>query len=85
MPVFRKKENALQTIFKKKKVVIGVIHSLPLPGSPDYDGRPLEKIYDFAVAEAERYVNGGVHGLIVENHGDIPFSKPQDIGHETSL
>jgi len=26
---------------------------------------------------------GGVHGLIVENHGDIPFSKPEDIGPET--
>lgn len=84
MPVFRKKPNALQTIFKKKKVVIGVIHSLPLPGSPEYQGEPLEKIYAFAVAEAERYVKGGVHGLIVENHGDIPFSKPEDIGHETS-
>jgi uncharacterized protein len=84
MTVFRKKENALQIIFKKKKVVIGVIHSLPLPGSPEYEGEPLEKIYTFAVAEAERYVKGGVHGLIVENHGDIPFSKPEDIGHETS-
>jgi uncharacterized protein len=84
MSVFRKKENALQTIFKKKKVVIGVIHSLPLPGSPEYQGESLENIYAFAVAEAERYAKGGVHGLIVENHGDIPFSKPEDIGHETS-
>lgn len=84
MSVFRKKDNALQTIFRKKKVVIGVIHSLPLPGSPEYQGESLEKIYAFAVAEAERYVGGGVHGLIVENHGDIPFSKPEDIGHETS-
>ena len=84
MTIFRKKENALQTIFKKKKVVIGVIHSLPLPGSPQYQGESLEKIYAFAVAEAQRYAKGGVHGLIVENHGDIPFSKPEDIGHETS-
>lgn len=84
MSVFRKKTNALQTLFKKKKVIIGVIHSLPLPGSPDYQGESLEKIYAFAVAEAERYVKGGVHGLIVENHGDIPFLKPEDIGHETS-
>jgi hypothetical protein len=84
MPVFRKKDNALQTMFRKKKVVMGVIHSLPLPGSPEYQGESLENIYAFAVAEAERYVKGGVHGLIVENHGDIPFSKPEDIGHETS-
>ena len=83
-PVYQIKKSALKTIFKKKKVVIGVIHSLALPGSPNYQGEPLEKIYTFAVAEAERYVKGGVHGLIVENHGDIPFSKPEDINHETS-
>jgi uncharacterized protein len=84
MSVFRTKDNALQTLFGQRKVVIGVIHSLALPGSPNYQGEPLEKIYAFALEEAERYVHGGVHGLIVENHGDIPFSKPEDIGHETS-
>jgi uncharacterized protein len=84
MSVFRSKENALQTLFGQRKVVIGVIHSLALPGSPSYQGEALEEIYAFALEEAERYVRGGVHGLIVENHGDIPFSKPEDIGHETS-
>jgi uncharacterized protein len=84
MSVFRSKENALQTLFGQPKVVIGVVHSLALPGAPNYQGESLEKIYAFAVAEAEHYVRGGVHGLIVENHGDIPFSKPEDIGHETS-
>jgi uncharacterized protein len=84
MSVFRPKENALQTLFGQPKVVIGVIHSLALPGSPNYQGEALEDIYAFAVKEAERYVRGGVHGLIVENHGDIPFSKPEDIGYETS-
>jgi len=29
-------------------------------------------------------MTNGLHGLIVENHGDIPFLKPGDIGHETS-
>ena len=82
--VYQTKKNALKTIFKQKKVVIGVIHSLALPGSPNYQGESLEKIYSFALEEAKRYVRGGVHGLIVENHGDIPFSKPEDIGHETA-
>ena len=27
---------------------------------------------------------GGAHGLIIENHGDIPFLKPADIGPETA-
>ena len=28
--------------------------------------------------------SAGFDGLIVENHGDIPFSKPEDIGPETA-
>ncbi|MFC7557010.1 BtpA/SgcQ family protein [Pseudoroseomonas wenyumeiae] len=44
----------------------------------------MTEIVDFAVAEAERYRAGGVDGLIVENHGDIPFSKPEHLGPETA-
>jgi membrane complex biogenesis BtpA family protein len=64
--------------------VIGVIHALPLPGSARYDGMPVREIYDHAAAEAERYRENGVDGLIVENHGDIPFAKPDEIGPETA-
>ena len=44
----------------------------------------MSDIVERALRDAENYISGGVHGLIVENHGDIPFSKPEDIGHETS-
>ena len=83
-PTYRPKENALLAIFGRPKVVIGVIHARPLPGSPGYEGEDPERIYGQALEEAKRYARGGVHGLIVENHGDIPFSKPQDIGRETA-
>lgn len=83
-PVFRIKPNAVEAIFGRRKAVIGVIHSLPLPGSPDYDGRDMEDVVAFAVAEAERYRDGGVDGLIVENHGDIPFARPDRFGPETA-
>jgi uncharacterized protein len=83
-PVFRSKPSAIEAIFGRRRAVIGVIHSLPLPGAPDYDGMAMEEITGFAVAEAERYRAGGVDGLIVENHGDIPFAKPEDLGPETS-
>lgn len=82
--VGRTKPHALKAIFGKRKVAIGVIHCRPLPGSPAYTGEPLESIYAFGVAEAERYARGGVDGLIVENHGDIPFLKPEDLGPETA-
>lgn len=36
------------------------------------------------ILDAETYVSGGFHGLIIENHGDIPFLKPGEIGHETT-
>lgn len=79
-----RKENALAALFGKARgVVIGVIHASPLPGSPNYQGEALEEIYAHALQEARRYAAGGVDGLIVENHGDIPFSKPEDIGYET--
>ena len=64
--------------------MIGVIHLLPLPGSSHYDGDPVDRICAHAVAEAHRYRDGGVNGLIVENHGDIPFAKPEELGPETA-
>jgi membrane complex biogenesis BtpA family protein len=82
--IYRAKDNAIARIFGRRKAVIGVIHSLPLPGSPHYDGESVAAIYDFACAEAGRYADGGVDGLIVENHGDIPFAKPDELGPETA-
>jgi uncharacterized protein len=84
MPVYPPKPNALQEIFGRSKVLIGVIHSLPLPGSPLYEGQPLQDIYEFAVEEGRRFREGGFHGLIVENAGDLPFAKPDDQGFETA-
>ena len=82
--IFRAKEPAIERLFGRRKAVIGVIHSLPLPGSPHYDGEPVETIYRYACDEAERYGAGGVDALIVENHGDIPFAKPDELGPETA-
>ncbi len=53
-------------------------------GAPKYRGKSVSDIVERALRDAENYISGGVHGLIIENHGDIPFSKPEDIGHETS-
>ncbi|WP_370422314.1 BtpA/SgcQ family protein [Pantoea vagans] len=77
------KIDAIQAIFSRPKAVIGVIHCDPFPGAPKYRGKPVSAIIDRALRDAENYILGGVHGLIVENHGDIPFSKPEDIGPET--
>lgn len=74
---------AIAEIFGRKKALIGMIHCPPFPGAPRYRGATLDSIYDACLRDAEMLIEGGLHGLIVENHGDIPFSKPEDIGPET--
>ncbi|QWA10911.1 BtpA/SgcQ family protein [Sodalis ligni] len=78
------KPSAIQDIFSRSKAVIGVVHCLAFPGTPQYQGQPFSKIIDRALYDAKHYIAGGVHGLIIENHGDIPFAKPEDIGPETA-
>ena len=56
------------------KLLIGVVHLKPLPGSPRWAGN-LESIIDCAVADAHAYERGGVDAIITENFGDAPFTK----------
>jgi membrane complex biogenesis BtpA family protein len=79
-----RRPDPLRTLFGHRRVAIGVVHCRALPGSPAYAGASVDDICDQALADAVAYAAGGVHGLIVENHGDIPFSKPEDIGQETA-
>jgi uncharacterized protein len=83
--VARGRDDALKTIFRRaERVLIGVVHLLPLPGSPDHVDHEVEPIYERALADARAYQSAGFDGLIVENHGDVPFAKPEDIGPETA-
>ena len=54
--------------------VVGVVHLLPLPGSPGYGGA-MDAILERAVADATAYARGGAHGIVIENYGDAPFFK----------
>lgn len=56
------------------KVLIGVVHLHPLPGAPRFGGS-LQKLIKAAVADAVAYERGGAHAVIIENFGDLPFSK----------
>ncbi len=82
--VDRPKPDAVQALFGRPQAVVGVLHLPPLPGSPRYRGAPIDDLLEEALRDARRYARGGVHGLIVENHGDIPFAKPADLGPETA-
>ena len=63
-------------IFKTANPAIGVVHLLPLPTSPRWQG-DLRSVIARAEQEATALASGGVHGLIVENFFDAPFAKSQ--------
>jgi membrane complex biogenesis BtpA family protein len=83
-PISDRPRNAVAEIFGRPKALIGMIHCPAFPGAPRYRGAPRDEILSACLRDAERLVEGGMHGLVVENHGDVPFSKPEDIGPETA-
>lgn len=52
--------------------IIGMVHLLPLPGSPGWGGS-MDAVIERACRDATTLGEGGVDGLIVENYGDKPF------------
>jgi len=50
----------------KKKVVLGLIHLLPLPGTPFYEEGNLEQSLDKALADATALFEGGADGCLVQ-------------------
>ncbi len=59
-------------LFDVAKPVIGMIHVLPLPGSPRFGG-DMHRVREAMLRDAEALVEGGIHGLLLENFGDVPF------------
>ena len=50
----------------QKKVIIGLIHLLPLPGTPFYEVGNEQKALDKAVADATALYEGGADGCLVQ-------------------
>ena len=62
-----------ERLFRRgQKSWIGMVHLLPLPGSPRFGGS-ISEVVKRACRDAEILCSGGVAGLIVENYGDVPF------------
>jgi uncharacterized protein len=70
----------MRSLFKSKKVIIGMVHLKPMPGFPNYGGS-MQEIIDFAIKDAKTLESGGVDGLIVENIFNRPRQKT--VGPET--
>ncbi|WP_222184814.1 BtpA/SgcQ family protein [Geminicoccus harenae] len=82
MAIAPARPSPLAAIFKVNKPLIGNVHCAPLPGTPRYQGEPMSAIVKRAVEDARAYAAGGMNGLMLENHGDIPFLPPGEIGPE---
>ncbi len=75
--------NKLDQLFSVAKPVIATLHLMPLPGAPFYHGQGMAELLQHTMDETRDLIDAGVDGLIVENHGDIPFVKPDKFGYET--
>jgi len=70
---YSKRMFSITDLFKNDKAIIGMIHLLPLPGSPAYEGWSIDEIENHALKEARILEENGVDGLIVENMWDLPY------------
>jgi membrane complex biogenesis BtpA family protein len=50
----------------KKKVVIGMVHLLPLPGTPFYREGSMEQVLAQALADATALCHGGADGCLIQ-------------------
>lgn len=60
-------------LFSVKFPVIGMIHLLPLPGSPLFTD--VQSVIHQASHDYHALREGGVDGVLIENFGDVPFVK----------
>lgn len=67
---------ALTHLFKTDHPIIGVVHLLPLPSSPQWGGS-LKAVIERAEQEATALAAGGVDAVMIENFFDVPFTKGQ--------
>jgi uncharacterized protein len=59
-------------LWGSSKPVVGMVHLLPLPGSPGWGGS-MDEVLDRALAEARMLEEEGLSGVLVENYRDAPF------------
>jgi predicted TIM-barrel enzyme len=64
----------------KKKVVIGMVHLLPLPGTPFYEAGNMERALDKAVADATALDQGGADGCLIQTVDRI-YSPGDDVDY----
>ncbi len=65
--------------FGHRHLMIGMVHTLPLPGAPLYDpAGGMRRIVAQARAEAEILAEAGFHALLYCNEADMPWQTRLD-------
>ncbi|MDD5132766.1 MAG: BtpA/SgcQ family protein, partial [bacterium] len=57
------------------KAIIGMIHTLALPGSPYYGG-DIKSVINRAIEDLKIYEEAGIGAVMLENMYDLPYVKP---------
>ena len=57
---------------QRRKVLVGMCHVPPLPGSPRFAGR-IDEVRERVLRDAAALADGGADGIFLENFGDVPF------------
>ena len=68
----------------QSKHIIGVIHLLPLPGTP-CSTHTFQDVLERALLDAQALISGGVQMAILENFGDAPFVRGSVEPHIVSM
>ena len=61
-------------ISRTQRILIVVVHLLPLPGSPRW-GENFERVIRSALDDARACEDAGADAIVIENFGDVPFSR----------
>ena len=65
-------EQGIASIWGERSPLIGMIHLLPLPGSPGWSGR-IGPVLERARKDARALTESGFDSLMVENFSHVPF------------
>ncbi len=71
----KKVYGGLDAAFFLANPLVGMVHLRALPGSPGWDGEPMDAIIQHALADAHALEAGGADAIMIENFFDVPFAK----------
>jgi predicted TIM-barrel enzyme len=68
----------MKTLFQHElghaKLMIGMVHTLPLPGAPGYDrAAGMRPVVERALADAGALQDAGFHAVMFSNEFDMPY------------